>query len=174
MRRVAIIGPSGAGKTTLALELAKGLGVELVELDRLLWKPGWVERPLDECEQIQDAVLTREGWVVDSASPRGLRSRLEAADTIVFLDLPALLCAVRALVRRIHTRGRLRTDMAPGCPPSRLDRAIVKRLEYVRRYRNDLRPLFLQELSRLNGDHRIVVLRSSRDVRDFVTTVRKP
>jgi adenylate kinase family enzyme len=171
MRRVAIIGPSGAGKTTLALELGKRLGIELVELDRLLWKPGWVERPLDECERIQEDALTSDGWVVDSASPRGLRSRLHAADTIVFLDVPAILCALRALVRRIRTRGRLRTDMAPGCPPSRLDRAVVNRLWYVRRYRRDLRPLFLQELSQLTRDHHVVVLRNSRDVRDFVASV---
>jgi adenylate kinase family enzyme len=171
MRRVAIIGPSGSGKTTLALELGERLGLELVELDRFFWQPDWVEVPIDECEQIQRSALTSDAWVVDSASPRGLRTRLEAADTIVFLDLPALLCAVRALWRRIRTRGRERTEMAPGCRPSRLDRAILKRLGYARRYRHELRPLFLEELARVGPDRRIVVLRNSREVRDFVASV---
>jgi adenylate kinase family enzyme len=171
MRRVAIIGPSGSGKTTLALELGRKLGLELVQLDRLFWQPDWVELPLDRCEQIQQDTLASERWVVDSASPRALRARLEAADTIVFLDLPALRCAVRALLRRVRTFGHERTEMAPGCNPSRLDRAILKRLGYARRYRHELRPLFMEELARVGRDHRIVVLRNSREVREFVASV---
>jgi adenylate kinase family enzyme len=171
MRRVAIIGPSGAGKTTLALELGRRLGIELVELDRLFWKPGWVATPIDECERIQRTALQAESWIVDSASPRALRTRLEAADTIVFLDPPPLLCAVRAFFRRIRARGRARAEIAPGCNLSRLDRAIAKRLTYAWRYRHELRPLFLRELRRLERQRRIVVLRTSREVRDFVASV---
>jgi adenylate kinase family enzyme len=171
MRRVAIIGPSGAGKTTLALALGKRLGLELVELDRLFWQANWVETPLEECERIQRDALTRDAWVVDSASPRGLRARLEAADTIVFLDLPALVCAVRTLRRRLRARGGQRREMPPGCSTARLDRALVRRMGYVRRYRHELRPLFLRELGRLPRNRRVVVLRNPQEVRDFLASV---
>ena len=171
MRRVAIIGPSGAGKTTLALELGTKLGIELLELDRLFWRPGWVGVPLEECERIQQTAFVRDRWILDSASPRALRARLEAADTIVFLDLPPLLCAVRALLRRVRTRGQARLDLAPGCNPSRLDRAVIGRFAYVWRYRHELRPLFLGELGRLSREQRVVVLRNARQVRRFVESV---
>jgi len=40
MRRVAIVGSAGAGKSALARQLGAILGVEVVHLDALFWKPG--------------------------------------------------------------------------------------------------------------------------------------
>ena len=42
-RRVAVIGTSGAGKTTFARHVSERLGLDHVELDALFWLPGWIE-----------------------------------------------------------------------------------------------------------------------------------
>jgi adenylate kinase family enzyme len=172
MRRVAIIGPGGAGKTTLAIELERMLGIELVQLDRLIWDPGWVKTPVRQVEEAQRAALRGESWIVDSASPRGMRARLEAADTIVFLDFPPSLCAIRTLVRRLRMRGQPRTELAPGCVPARLDRAVLTYLGYIQRYRREIRPQILDELERLSRRRRIFVLRDTHQLRSFVTSVQ--
>jgi len=172
MRRVAIIGPGGAGKTTLAAELGRRLGIELVQLDRLIWEPGWVKTPVRQVEEAQRVALGGESWIVDSMSPRAMRARLEAADTIVFLDLPPSRCAVRTLLRRLRTRGTPRAELAPGCVPARLDRAVLRYLGYVRRYRREIRPQILRELERLSPRRRIVVLRDTRQIRSFVASVQ--
>jgi adenylate kinase family enzyme len=172
MRRVAVIGPGGAGKTTLATELGRLLGIELVQLDRLIWEPGWVKTPVRQVEEAQQAALGGESWIVDTASPRGMRARLEAADTIVFLDLPPSLCAVRTLLRRLRTRGKLRAELAAGCVPARLDRAVLRYLAYIRQYRREIRPQILDELERLSRRRRIVVLQDTRQIQSFVASVR--
>jgi adenylate kinase family enzyme len=41
VQRVSIVGPGGTGKTTIALEIGRRLGMPVVHLDRLYWQPGW-------------------------------------------------------------------------------------------------------------------------------------
>jgi adenylate kinase family enzyme len=173
MRRVAIIGPGGAGKTTLAAELGEILGIEVVQLDRLFWEPGWVKTSEEDCEAVQRSALAADTWVVDSAAPRALRARLELADTVIYLDLPLRLCALRSLRRRLRMRGRNRSELAPGCVPARVDRAALNYLHYVVRYRREARPNILSELDRLSVGRRIVVLRSRGEVRRFVHDLRR-
>lgn len=50
MERAAIIGPGGAGKSTLARKLGEVTGLPVIHLDREHWPPGWVEPPRDEWE----------------------------------------------------------------------------------------------------------------------------
>ncbi len=45
MRRVLIIGSGGAGKSRLSVRLGEALGIPVLHLDALFWKPGWVMTP---------------------------------------------------------------------------------------------------------------------------------
>jgi len=47
VRRVVVLGVTGAGKTTFAAALARKLGVQHIELDALHWEPNWVMAELD-------------------------------------------------------------------------------------------------------------------------------
>ena len=42
MQRIVIVGSGGSGKSTLAKQMGLVLGLNVVHLDRLLWKPGYV------------------------------------------------------------------------------------------------------------------------------------
>lgn len=88
LRRVAIIGCGGAGKSALARALGDRLGLEVVHLDRLYWRPGWVPTPSAEWRAMVAAVARRERWIADGHYGGTLDLRLAAADTVLFLDLP--------------------------------------------------------------------------------------
>jgi adenylate kinase family enzyme len=88
MRRVAVVGNSGSGKTSLAAALADRLGVRHVELDAVFHQPGW--QPLDAAEfrHRVEAETAADGWVIDG-NYRAVRDLVwDRADTIVWLDLP--------------------------------------------------------------------------------------
>jgi adenylate kinase family enzyme len=49
MKRVAVVGVTRSGKTTLAITLSQRLGVPHIELDALYWQPNWTP-PADRGE----------------------------------------------------------------------------------------------------------------------------
>ena len=65
MRRVAIIGGNGSGKTTFARQLAQRNGLPLVHLDRLYWAEEWKPRAADEFDRLLAAELEKTMWIID-------------------------------------------------------------------------------------------------------------
>jgi adenylate kinase family enzyme len=113
MRRVSVVGSTGAGKTTFAARLAARMGVPHIELDAIDWGPDWT--PLDAetlAVRVGDATDS-DGWVCDG-NYSGVRPIvLERADTVVWLDLPLRTCLVRTLRRTAH-RIRSREELWGG------------------------------------------------------------
>ena len=113
MRRVAVMGGSCTGKTTVSRRLAAALGVPHIELDALHHGPGWQEAPADVFQARVRAAFEAapDGWVADGNYRSKLGSLvLEATDTAVFLDPPFLRTLRRALsrtIRRTVTREEL-------------------------------------------------------------------
>ncbi len=116
MRRVVILGSSGAGKSTFARALGARLGVPVVHLDALFWRPGWVEPEPDAFRAAVAAAIAGDGWVSDgNYVSRTFDLRLPRADTVIFLHQPRWLCVARVLWRWLSAFGRTRPDMAEGC-----------------------------------------------------------
>lgn len=89
MRKVAILGNAGGGKSTLGVKLSARTGLPLYVTDKLQWKPGGVAIPEDEFEQCHEEILAQESWIIDGfGTLNTYRRRLEAADTIILIDHP--------------------------------------------------------------------------------------
>src|SRR4051794_905502 len=111
MRRVLVIGSGGAGKTTLARRLAERTGLPLVHLDMLYWHAGWVPTGEPEWDRIIEELVSRDAWVMDGNYGRTLDRRLAACDTVIFLDLPRLVCLWRVIKRRWQYAGANRYSL---------------------------------------------------------------
>jgi len=89
MRKVAVFGNTGGGKSTLARRLAEVTGLPLYPLDRIEYKAGGGKVPHEEYLKIHTDLLRRDGWIIDGFG--GVASaweRFSAADTLVYVDLP--------------------------------------------------------------------------------------
>ena len=163
-KRIAIIGPGGAGKSTMARQIGAKTGLPVVHLDALYWHEGWRETPKDVWEQTVRELTQQPQWITDGNYGGTMALRLEAADTIIFLDLPPLLCVWRVVRRWRQYRSQSRPDMAPGCP-EKVDVAFV---QWIWNYRRDRRPGILERMNKYAEGRRLVQLQSSRQVRRFL------
>ena len=101
--KIAVVGTSGSGKTTVARELARRFGVPHVELDALFHGPNWKETPADEFRRLVAAATDGSGWVVDGNYESKLGDLvLGRADTVVWLDVPLCVALTRVTLRTIR------------------------------------------------------------------------
>lgn len=115
--KIAVLGFSGGGKSTLARQLGEKLRLPVLHLDTVYWLPGWQQRRTSEGAAIVAEFMEQPDWIIEGTySKYHLDCRMEEADQIVLLLLPRLTCFVRALRRNYAYRGRSRPDMAEGCP----------------------------------------------------------
>src|SRR5438105_1060750 len=104
-RRIAIVGASGTGKTTLARTLADRLSLPHVELDALHHGPNWTEASPDELRTRVSTELAADGWVIDGNYASKIGDLVTSqADTVVWLDHPLPVVLWRLLRR---TLGRI-------------------------------------------------------------------
>ena len=169
MRRVLVIGSGGAGKTTFAARLGERTGLPVIHLDRLYWRPGWAETPKDEWDAVVRDVISRDAWILDGNYGGTLATRLAAADTVVFLDVPRAVCIARVLLRRVRHAGRSRPDVTDGCP----ERITWEFLRWIWTYPARRRPGVLARLSEFERrGGRAVLLRDDREIATFVEDAR--
>ncbi|WP_251127837.1 MULTISPECIES: AAA family ATPase [unclassified Exiguobacterium] len=128
MKRIMIIGSGGAGKFTLARQLGERLQLDVYHLDALMWKPGWVMATREERISIQQQLVKKGEWIIDGNFGNTLDLRLQAADTVILIDLPRIVCIYRVLKRVIRYRGTTRPDMGAFCE-EKLDFAFLKRCD---------------------------------------------
>jgi adenylate kinase family enzyme len=85
--RIMICGPSNAGKSTLAVALARKMGCEAfhVDLFRHLPDTDWVERSDEEFASLHDAAILKERWVMDGNYSRLMPQRFARATGIILL-----------------------------------------------------------------------------------------
>ena len=167
VRRVLVIGNGGAGKSTLATEIAARTGLPYVGLDGLYWKRDWQPTRQSEWERLVRRTIEPEAWVLDGNYRGTLPMRIAACDTIVFLDTPRRVCLRRLLVRRLRRHGRVRPGLPEGC----VERLSPSFLRWVWRYPTDARPGVLRLLEESKANRRVAVLRNRRDRRTFLDTL---
>lgn len=113
MQRVVVGGGTSTGKTTFARELARRMGVPVIELDSLFHGPNWTPTPTDVFRERILAATSGNAWVIDGNYSAIRDATWGRADTFIWLDLSAPLVLWR-LFKRTNRRIRSREELWNG------------------------------------------------------------
>lgn len=167
MKKIAIIGCGGSGKSTLARQLSERLELEVIHLDQLFWSAGWVMADKEEQKIIHEQLNHKSSWIIDGNYSSTWDQRLDAADTVIFLDFSRYLCIYRIFKRFLKHRKQTRPDMADGCE-EQLDFDFLK---WIWNYHNTNRPGTLAKIKSLPSDKRVIVLQKPKEVVRFLREI---
>lgn len=102
--RIAIVGPSNSGKSTLAVAMSQNLSLPAVHLDQLRHVPNtnWRERTDEEFARLHDTAIMTESWVMEENYSRLLPQRLDRATGAILLTSNVWLRYFRYLNRTLR------------------------------------------------------------------------
>jgi adenylate kinase family enzyme len=166
MERIVVIGCGGSGKTYLATQVAAILDLPLTHLDGIYYDADWRELDQQEFAERQRTLVGKPRWLIEGNSASTLPIRVTAADTVIFLDLPALTCLLGILQRRRRYRGGQHADDGV------FDRITASFVRYIWHYRRTMRPKVEHLIAEHAGHARVVTLTSRRQSARFVRALR--
>ena len=89
MKRVAVFGNAGGGKSTLAKRLADLTRLPLYPLDKIQFRDGGSAATPEEYLKAHADLLRQDEWIIDGyGSVASAWERFSKADTLVYVDLP--------------------------------------------------------------------------------------
>jgi len=165
MKRVAVIGKCGSGKSTLARKLGEKYNLEVIHLDKLFHGPNWAHKySKDEFFELVSKLVKKEKWVIDGNYRKSMDIRFQNADTIIFLDLPKIICSLRVINRLFDSKKEKRIDVPDDCEEN-LDLGFFRLFYEIFNYH---RKEILEKINKYRNSKKIYFLKSQKEIDEFL------
>ncbi|KUM99371.1 topology modulation protein [Streptomyces yokosukanensis] len=165
MKKVAIVGCGGSGKSYLARELGRILDAPVTHLDAAFYDDAWNALPMEKFAALQRDLVAQPKWVIDGNYNSTLQIRLEACDTVVLMDVSTVAALYGIFSRQIrHGAGHKGNGVH-----NRIHWGVIK---YVATYRRKMRPRVMVKIEEFaSGRADVVLLRNRRQTRRWLRKV---
>ena len=160
MKKIMVIGCPGSGKSTFSRALHTLTGIPLFHLDMMNWNSD--RTTVDKAvflERLSDTIQKDE-WIIDGNYGSTIELRLQACDTVIFLDYSVDVCLDGIKQRR----GKARTDM-PWIEGE--DEEDAEFIEFIKNYNSQSRPKVMELLGKYSNKH-IYIFKSRSEADDFL------
>jgi adenylate kinase family enzyme len=171
MRKVAVFGNAGGGKSTLAKRLAELTGLPLHPLDMIQYRAGGGAVPHEEYLATHADLLKRDQWIIDGfGCAASAWERFAAADTLVYIDLP-LLTHYRWATKRLLQGAFANPEGWPEKSP--LWSSTLNSYRVVWRCHRRLTLRYRQLVADASPSKRVHHLKSPAEMKAFLEAVRQ-
>jgi hypothetical protein len=169
MRRVAVFGNAGGGKSTLAKRLAALTRLPLWPVDTMQWKADGVAVPHEEYLRMHADLLQQDAWIIDGfGCVESAWARFARADTLVHVDLP-LVTHYWWVTKRLIKGLWMNPEGWPENSP--LWSSTMAGYSVIPLCHRKLTPRYRQLVANAAGSKRVHHLRSRAEMRAFLEVV---
>lgn len=166
MKKIAVFGKPGSGKSTLSKMIASVTGINLYQVDSILFKSTGEQIDTVTFDRLHETILSSERWIIDGFGPMAtFNKRLEAADTLIYIDLPYLTSywfVTKRLIKGLVSKPEGWPD---GSSVFKGTLQSYKVLRLCPRFWNDN---FMLRLKKLSNTRSLYVIHSIAELNDFV------
>ena len=158
-----VIGCPGSGKSTFSRALHQITGIPLFHLDMMYWNSDrtTVEKAVF-LKRLSDAIQ-QNAWIIDGNYGSTIELRLQACDTVIFLDYPLEICLDGIRKRR----GKARSDM-PWIENE--DEEDAEFIEFIKSYNTQSRPQIM-DLLNLYSDKNVFIFINRTEADEFLSNL---
>ena len=162
MRKIAIFGKPGSGKSFLGKKLSEVTNIPLFQLDSMLYNADGSKIDADEFHSIHEDLMTSAQWVIEGMGTiESFRKRIAAADTLIYLNLP-YLTSYWLVTKRLLKAPFMHPEGWPkGCSVFKGTIQSYKTLKLCPEFWNDD---FLNRLNAMSNEKQVIVLSSLSDI----------
>jgi adenylate kinase family enzyme len=165
MKKVAVFGNAGGGKSTLSKRLSQITGLPLHILDKIKYQSGGTEVPPEDYKSLHQQILATDQWIIDGfGCMETLWLRLDKADTLVFVDLPLYMHGWLVTKRLITGYFKPPSGWPDNSPILRSSLNSYRVLWLCHKY---LTPKYREYIEQVQNIKSVYHIRSTKDISQF-------
>ena len=170
MKRVAVFGNAGGGKSTLARRLAELTGLPLYVVDLMQFRAGGGEVPHEEFLRAHADLLRLDEWIIDGfGNVASAWERFAVADTLIYIDLPLWIhysWVTKRLVKGMFASPKGWPENSP------LWSSTLSSYRVIPLCHRNLAPKYRQLVAETAASKRVHHLRSPTQIQSFIEAVK--
>ena len=124
----------------------------------MYWNPDRTTKPKDEFRAALRETVALPEWIIDGNYGSTLEIRMEACDTVIFLDYPVEVCISGVEERR----GKPRADM-----PWVETEPDLEFIEFIKKYNEESRPKVIELLEKYR-EKNIIIFKSRAEADEYL------
>lgn len=166
MKKIAVFGKPGSGKSTLSKHLASATGIPLHPLDSIVYKKSGDKVDRQTYDRKHDTILSSDSWIIDGFGPiDSFYMRLDAADTLIYIDLPYIV-SYYFVTKRLLKGWCIKPEGWPD--GSSILKGTLQSYKTLRICPTFWNNHFLKKLEEISSNKSLYVVRSISELNNFV------
>ena len=163
MKRAIVIGCAGGGKSYFSRKLRDATGLPLYHLDNIYWNEDGTTLEKPKFYDKLKKILEIDEWIIDGNYKSTMELRMQACDTVFFLDFSTEVCLDGIKDRH----GKPRSDIAWKNTLEEDDEEFVA---FIKSYNIEHRPYVLRLLEKYSNKN-IIIFKSRKEADDYIAAL---